>query len=579
LSRVLRLLNRLLQEVRTRWVGLGRRWQLVLLGAAVVAFSGVSVASYRAYSYVEHDNDFCTTCHLMQDAYARFQRSAHSDISCKACHKATPGERLTMLTAAVVEDPTDVRVHAHVPNARCEACHVQGDSTRWRQIAATAGHRIHLESRDTTLRDLECVTCHSANLHEFASVDQTCGRAGCHVQQARIRLGAMAQVEIHCTTCHNFMADVRGLAVDSLGRPLTPHARQCLGCHQMRERMAELDIGRDPHRGVCGDCHNPHEQTTARAITCASASCHVGWEQVSFHVGVPHPDRCTRCHEPHSWRVEGENCIRCHQSILDEWRRGRVIGAGPPPPAAPRSALRHGTADERRPIAQLAMAASDAVPLPLAQTPAPRPRPAPAAPQPAPRGPGFPRFSHGQHREQRCAECHSSRVRHGALVVTSEAQCQACHHQRPGREDCVFCHQARDLRRAVAADRTLHLAGVGRTVTRRVRFEHTRHTTVECTRCHTSGLTRRPEPNCSTCHVPHHSAEADCAECHAGSDALRTHRAQDHTTCTSAGCHDGRPANVPATRAMCLVCHTDKRDHVPGRNCENCHRVMTGARR
>jgi hypothetical protein len=602
LSRVLRILNSSLTWLRRTWAQLGRPWQALLLGALTVAFAGVSVASYRAYEYVQHDNAFCTNCHLMQDAFARFARSRHSDLSCKACHQPSPTERLSMLTTSVVEGPDSVRVHAHVPNERCETCHVNADSSRWRQIAATAGHRVHLESSDTTLRNLQCVDCHSTNLHEFASADATCGKSGCHAN-TEIRLGAMANVELHCTTCHNFMADTRGLAIDSLGRPLTPHAQQCLGCHAMRQRLQELDIGRDPHQGVCGDCHNPHTQRTAQEINCTTGGCHAGWQTVSFHVGVPHPENCSRCHQPHSWRVEGDNCLRCHQSILNEWRRGRVVMDGPTDPERERSEREVGVRSrsdrshrrtdgptdrrtDRRtgapgqargltlahgpPIAVLASAGEAVSDLAaLLQDP---PRPPPARRQRA-----FPAFNHGEHRDQKCADCHSSRLRHGQLIVTSAQSCQSCHHQRPGREQCATCHQTRELRRAPAADRSLHLSGVNKTVTRRITFDHARHTDVECTRCHTNGVTRQPEPNCASCHVPHHTAEANCLQCHAGSDALRTHRAQDHTSC--AQCHQGRPATVPATRAACLVCHTAQADHVPGRNCDTCHRVMSGGRR
>lgn len=572
---MLGLLQRIVNWLWDHWVALGRGWQALLIGAVAIAFTGVSVASYRAYSYVEHDNDFCTTCHLMQDAYNRFQRSAHSEIGCHDCHKAGMVERTGMLVAAVVENPQDVERHAHVPNERCESCHVNGDPARWRQIAATAGHRVHLESQDSSLQGLQCIDCHSVNLHEFASVDRTCGKSGCHTNNT-IKLGAMSQVELHCTTCHNFMVEAPGLALDSLGRPLTPHARQCLGCHEMRERMAELDIGRDPHRGVCGDCHNPHTQQTAREVSCATASCHNNWRQVSFHIGVPHPEQCSRCHEPHSWRVEGENCVRCHQSILNEWRRGRVIGAGEPRPLP----MAHGAApDDVRPVAQLAALTTDAEPLLTAwHADAQQSAPAQGA-QGTQRPRAFARFSHGEHREQKCATCHSSRVRHGALIVQSEAQCQSCHHQQANRTNCAACHQAAELRTARTRDRAIQLAVTGQAVQRRLRFDHEQHGDVQCAQCHTNTLTRAPEgADCSSCHDSHHTAEANCVTCHAGGNPIAAHEARDHATCASASCHGARAPRLPNTRAACLMCHTAQTNHAPGRTCENCHRVTSGGR-
>ena len=55
-------------------------------------------------------------------------------------------------------------------------------------------------------------------------------------------------------------------------------------------------------------------------------------------------------------------------------------------------------------------------------------------------GRGLPRFSHGDHRRQSCASCHSSRLRHGALRVRSAADCRRCHHAGPGSDQCATCH-------------------------------------------------------------------------------------------------------------------------------------------
>lgn len=550
---MLRLLQRIAVWVWDQWTGLGRRWQILFIGACAVALFGVTMASYRVYEYTEHDNNFCTSCHLMNDAFARFSRSAHAKIECHDCHKATRADQLHQLYATMVQQPREVKKHANVPNDVCATCHVRGDSARWRQISQTAGHRIHLESRDSALRNMKCVRCHGVNLHEFASVDQTCGQAGCHAN-THIRLGKMSQVETHCTTCHNFLAEAPGLPVDSLGRPLTPRGQQCLGCHAMQQRMTQLDIGRDPHRGVCGDCHNPHTQTSAREINCTQGSCHATWRSVSFHIGVPHPERCTNCHEPHSWRVDGNNCTRCHQNILREWRRTRTVEA----PAA----------DARNPLLHLAsLGGDDAI---LAALQGNRAAPQPTRPSPDP----FPRFSHGPHRTERCSACHSSQVRHGALIVRSAADCQNCHHQRPGRENCVQCHAGAAAHATTTGDITITLAGVQRTATHRIRFEHQRHQSVECVRCHTNSQTRAPDgANCSSCHDQHHTANATCTNCHTGPRTIAAHSVDDHANC--AQCHGPRTANLPVTRAACLVCHTTQTTHMPGRVCENCHHVTT----
>jgi hypothetical protein len=49
--------------------------------------------------------------------------------------------------------------------------------------------------------------------------------------------------------------------------------------------------------------------------------------------------------------------------------------------------------------------------------------------------------------------------------------------------------------------------------------------------------------------------------------------ARAHVTCSGSGCHQDPPFDngLPRTRAVCLVCHQDMKDHQPGRVCVDCH--------
>ncbi len=545
----------LLGRLYGRWEGLTRGWKVALAGGGLTLLVASSVAGYRQWHYMQHDNSFCLSCHLMADPFERFNRSAHAKIECHDCHRATMQEQLHQLTAVVFDNPTEVKKHAHVPNERCATCHIEGDSTRWEQIQATAGHRVHLESQDSALRGMQCTDCHSVSVHEFASADQTCLKAGCH-PDARVRLGRMGDLQIYCTTCHNFLASAPGLAFDSLGRPLTPQSRQCFGCHEMRQRLAGMEIAADPHQGVCGDCHNAHDQRSAREVSCAGGTCHADWRTVSFHVGVPHPEQCTTCHLPHSWRVDGQNCLRCHQGI------GREA------PTRGRAVQQRTSHDVAAPI-EVAAAGEVAWAIAL-QAQAVPPVQGPQAPAER----DVPRFSHGDHRGQTCASCHSSRVRHGELLVRSAADCQRCHHAGPARENCAACHAQGSARPSAPNPRTIRLTAGSKTVIRRIRFDHAAHAGTACAQCHTGGLARAADPaDCSGCHVPHHSATADCVTCHASANALATHRLDAHGTCASAACHGQAAAGLPNSREACLVCHQAQRTHQPGRLCDQCHQV------
>jgi nitrate/TMAO reductase-like tetraheme cytochrome c subunit len=522
--------------VRNLWARLVKHWRAAL-AVSIVVFGAASVMGYRAYTHMEHDNRFCTSCHLMDDPYKRFAASKHSTIECHDCHKSTRIEQMEQLYQTVFKNPAKIQKHASVPNAVCVACHESGDSTQWKQVKATAGHRMHMESRDPRLKGLQCIVCHGGtDLHSFAPVQKTCGRAGCHVNQ-HIRLGRMGDLQLYCATCHDYLARATDIVLDSLGRALTPQAQQCLSCHAMRQRLGDMEIAADPHRGRCGLCHNPHKQTTAQgAITsCTSAGCHTRTDTLAFHKGIPHPEQCVVCHKAHSFRVEGADCTRCHRNIPREPTTRSAAG---------------------RPIRDLASTSWDA------QVPA-----APTSPA------GAPRASHGDHRGLKCSACHDSQQRHGALRIRSINDCRGCHHVGAARADCSTCH--RNVRPSAPRAITFTLNAGNRSVTHTLRFAHTPHTKFECSRCHTATADRAPTAgDCAGCHADHHATTTTCAGCHQGSAAiLAKHKLADHANCAAAGCHGQRGATLPNNRAFCLVCHATQQNHRPGRVCNDCHRV------
>jgi len=568
------------------WGRLAPKWRIAGMAGFTLVLVAASVAGYRQWHYMQHDNRFCTTCHLMLDPFQRFSRSVHAKLECHNCHEGRLPEQLHQLWLTAVDRPTAIGRHARVPNEVCARCHVQGDSTRWKIIAATAGHRIHLESKDPRLAGMRCVECHGVSLHEFAPVDRTCLQKGCHDANL-IRLGRMGQLtELHCTTCHNFLASAPGLAVDSLGKPLTPRAVQCLSCHAMQVQIKGLDIAHDPHGGVCGWCHNPHTQTKPQDVTCTSGTCHTTWRTVSFHVGVPHPERCTTCHEPHSWSVNGKNCVRCHADIPRQaptrGRKAALFPSAPPgrslvlaPEGADRS-MAPSVAPPARHSHSLLVTAATAVADFASAGAVVWPDTGPAQGGRAAR-PGAPavRFSHGDHRTESCSSCHSSRVRHGELLVRSAADCARCHHTGPTREQCATCHRGANAPPAsLQTAQTYRLAAQSATVTRRLPFDHQRHQAFACVRCHTNPVSRAADgADCASCHASHHRAGADCVACHAGANPMAAHKPADHPNCASTACHGTRAANLPATREMCLMCHTAQTRHAPGKVCEQCHQV------
>jgi len=312
------------------WFASQQRIVYGALAAIVVAAIVVAVAAgVSGWNYVQHDNGFCTGCHVMRESYVRFTESEHNDLECHDCHQQPVSASMRQLYLWVAERPEEIGPHAPVSNSVCVACHVQADpDDSWERIEDMQGHQVHLESDSSALADVQCVTCHGRELHRFVPSGETCGQSGCHGEgETRIVLGRMAgvQTSFHCFTCHNFTslepADRAGTGFGAERVPMLPAMEDCTGCHQMERVIDQLSLGNDPHAAECGWCHNPHEQTESEASwgTCTGSGCHADPRSLtSFHRGTHGGelvDDCAACHRPHTWVEQGDDCEGCHQDL------------------------------------------------------------------------------------------------------------------------------------------------------------------------------------------------------------------------------------------------------------------------
>ena len=573
---------------------------LAFLGLVVLSlFVAGSVTAYRTYDYIEHDNDFCMSCHLMAEPYELFGQSAHRDLGCKACHHPSFAGRSQMALTQIIEQPDSLAAHAEVPNEKCASCHIDGNPEEWVLIANSAGHRVHLESDDPELQGLQCVQCHSSSLHEFAATDQTCAQSGCH-EDVEIRLGRMGDFTIHCAACHGFnrvLPEQAGLA--EARAAVAPTGDECLSCHAMRT-LVEMPPD-EPHDQVCSACHNPHEQETpAQAVeTCASVGCHNDVQDLSsFHRGLDHlvVEDCTTCHQAHEFRVDGDDCLSCHQDIYDDPGVGGSVAHADPvdrdsdglhlsPPAGP-----VGIGDPiPSPEAGEVPAGHAALPTDTRAETHPSPPAAPffvglgapiASTTPVTQEVPFLTggevvFRHSNHRDVGCTDCHDSSDRHGALTLTSLVDCRSCHHVAPAAQDCRTCHGESVLGPEALVARGWPMTfSTGESVLRDIPFLHEDHESTDCGECHQDGIDRAPQvANCNNCHQEHHQApaEVDCMTCHQ-EPPPDAHTVESHLGCTGSGCHLDPPlARTPRNRSACLACHQDMTDHRPDGECVECH--------
>lgn len=603
----------ILTWIKTRSRGL--KWAL---GSSIVVGVLVAIAAGGAtWNYMQHDNDFCTGCHIMESPFRAFGSGAgrHEDRNCHDCHQQSIRASARQFVIWVAERPEEIKAHAPVPNERCDECHATGRDSTWQRIATTAGHRTHLESDSSDLADVLCVTCHGLEIHSFVPVAQTCGQSGCHLSEdTNFVLGRMAeQTDAHCTECHQFTADVPLLATfDSARGTLVPNDVQCFSCHEMETLLADFNPRLDPHSSTCGMCHNPHfqEQSVDASSTCQD--CHTDLRDIPFHVGDNHfkdAERCLTCHPAHAAKVDASDCVGCHKAVNETGvnrhaplpfdtaavlleaslpaERGelRLLGKRETGNSGPWTV-------DGRPLVPSGLHLSSRK-LPLSVSGGPRLPPyRPTAIPPhvdEPRrgkgdvlpGPAPPlleqtpadTFPHDPHEALTCIECHITEEGHGGLTFEQPRGCDICHHRGPSTNDCALCHQQDDL--AAPYGRTFAVTVENHDPrSRPVDFAHDIHAEERCIDCHQEPVSLALDPEsatCQACHADHHEAATQCAQCHRTDAVLHAHTvAEGHEGCDQCHTPDTVAVLVPE-RSFCLACHEDDVDHYPEKPCTVCH--------
>ena len=563
-----------------------RRTVLAAGTVAFVAIAGIGWFSVRSWNYMMHDNDFCSGCHVMAPAWQKFQTTKHAQLQCHQCHQQSIFASARQLMLWVADRPGQIPAHAKVPNARCIACHVKGDPARWKQIAATEGHRLHLESPE--LPGLQCVRCHGFSVHQFVPTDMTCGQAGCHTN-IRIRLGKMTRVtSLHCVMCHVFTRRAAApMSVrDSLRSWLTPTRTECFSCHAMQKLMVDQQLAHDPHGAVCGACHNPHTQTqAAQALrSCTKAGCHGRPDtRTAAHRGLEPAAlaSCTSCHTPHSWKTMGRgDCTACHGNIFNSGGRtgpAKVSAAPAPMPWGRLYGRLRAAMASPDPVAAFARGAGR--PAPRAPTPgvswrAARPTAFPAPPLAAagadpartgppirlvawraaspqqPQQPQQPQLQRPAAQEPKAGRAPPPATPPAGPTVVQAGPYRGFSHAVHRNVACTGCPSMQ------SAHGTLRI----RSVEDCMRCHHAPSIRVACTGCHApatlpQGLQRTVTvrtsvaPAAATRTLPFsHSAHPDvpCGSCHGGPPTLRT-------IATCASCHD---SHHTAARE-CRTCHTE----------------------
>lgn len=595
-----------LPGVRAWYLAWSRPAKVGFFSAIAVVALVTGLASYRGYDYVMNDSRFCTGCHIFMPPGQVAQLSdtgdftlisrlsgKHDTLNCHTCHTFHPMAEarkmvLWMSGARYSEETTNKHgapAHGYVPRDVCESCHLAGDAKEsWQAIAATAGHRIHLQSDSASgklLSGSECLSCHAQTAHVFSPNDSTCAQSGCHEQdEVSIRLGRMVGASgLHCTVCHEFAQPVPALAtMDSASNTLRPAKAQCLSCHSMQAVLPDFDPATDPHVGQCGMCHNPHTQVKPEESvkTCASAGCHADWRQEPFHIGKQHAkgaENCLTCHTPHASRVDASDCEGCHANVRARTAKRppmpfdtaaakrRVISTHPDPKPSPPV----GVGDGGSPLRGKGDAPPEDDPSGVVL------RTASAAPAVTTDS-----FPHPRHAKLACLTCHRSATEHGELTFEVPRGCNICHHQAPATSTCSTCHAGDKLATPHSTQVRVQVPKQEARI-RPVAFRHDRHVNLlRCQECHTTPVTMAlPESRreCRDCHEKHHSPDRDCATCHSQGNIREAHAKEDYAHARCDACHTASTVSLlTPNRSFCSTCHVPQRDdHYRRRECTTCH--------
>jgi len=255
---------------------------------AVATLLVLTIPSYFIYDYTQNNPKFCTTCHLMNDAYETWDASAMHELNCHNCHESNILESLDHVIEVLFENPDEVTKLTVIENEVCEKCHADNDP-QWLQVANTAGHEVHLFTQE----EPTCIGCHGLQLHVFAASEETCYQ--CHSPDHD---AACEVMDVHCIVCHEFT---------DTENELIPQRDDCLRCHEGQQIMGVSFPSGAHNDTACDNCHNLHiEEQIIECVTCHTEILGGGLHTLSAH------DDCNDCHVPHSSESMSDGCLSCH---------------------------------------------------------------------------------------------------------------------------------------------------------------------------------------------------------------------------------------------------------------------------
>src|SRR3989338_11715118 len=79
--------------------------RVLVLILVLLLLIGDGIVSYRVYDYLENNPTFCKSCHIMETAFASWEKSVHAMVNCHDCHHLPPREGIKLFYGFVVNRP------------------------------------------------------------------------------------------------------------------------------------------------------------------------------------------------------------------------------------------------------------------------------------------------------------------------------------------------------------------------------------------------------------------------------------------------------------------------------------------
>lgn len=292
----------------------------------LVSIGGAGFTAFTTYNFTQNNPKFCNSCHIMNPAFAAWEKSEHAEINCHECHHLSPSELNALMVSAFIKRTEKVPVRYGkiiVPWKYCIGCHWEENE---HYPAAKKINDSRLHAKHYFIEKIECAKCHGYKVHEFQPEERYC--LECHKGR---EVHGEGMTGLACLNCHTDRTP-----------DLKPGTGKCLFCHGDDTVRKDLIIGdtidvkyfepsdeiikqaikidrpkNAPMQFFCSTCHKPHGQVRPDNDTCLS--CHPNEDQVGKHrVHIEDAElQCTHCHKPHSWvvtkKLSKALCSECHE--------------------------------------------------------------------------------------------------------------------------------------------------------------------------------------------------------------------------------------------------------------------------